>query len=151
MQKKPYHLKNILREHIYSLVKVQKIDGINKCYLAQKKVVLFNYIFHQENYPTWVSSLANCRSPANHFYPRIYYKEYTDLICAFSLKATSTPCLILNVWEYGINMKNYFKYNNWSIDGTQVSKEFGILNTYLWLLLTIFSKISLEDVATYEK
>ena len=48
-------------------------------------------------------------------------------------------------------MKNYFKYNNWSIDGTQVSKEFGILNTYLWLLLTIFSKISLEDVAIYEK
>ena len=48
----------------------QKLDGTNKCYLAQKKVVLFNCIFYQENCPMSVSSLANCRSV-------YHYKEYT--------------------------------------------------------------------------
>ena len=47
-------------------------------------------------------------------------------------------------------MENCFKYNNWSIDGTQLSMEFGILKAYQRLLFTIFSKTSLQDVATYD-
>ena len=37
-------------------------------------------------------------------------------------------------------MDNYFKYNNWPIDDTQLSMKFGILNTHRRLSFTIFFK-----------
>ena len=61
-----YCSKEFLESIFLNLVKVQKLDVTNKRYLAQKKAVLFNYIFDQENCPMSVSSLANRRSPANH-------------------------------------------------------------------------------------
>ena len=40
-----YCSKEFLESMYLNLVKVRKPDGTNKCYLAQKKVVLFNCIF----------------------------------------------------------------------------------------------------------
>ena len=66
VQKMSYCSKEFLESIFLNLVKVQKLDVTNKCYLAKKKVVLFNHIFYQVNCPMSVSSLANYRSPANH-------------------------------------------------------------------------------------
>ena len=57
MQKMPYHSKEFFESIFLYLVNVQKTDGTNKCYFAQKKVVLFNYIFYQNN-----CSVVNCMS-----------------------------------------------------------------------------------------
>ena len=45
-QKMSYRSKEFLEGIFLHLVKVQKPDWTNQCYLAQKKVVLFNYIFY---------------------------------------------------------------------------------------------------------
>ena len=45
VQKMSYCSKEFLESIFLNLVKVQKLDVTNKCYLAQKKAVLFNYIF----------------------------------------------------------------------------------------------------------
>ena len=69
-----HHLKEFL-ESILHLVKVQKTGGTNKCYLAQKKVVLFNYIFIRRialrEFPPLQIGIPT------HVY---HYKEYKDLV-----------------------------------------------------------------------
>ena len=85
VQKVSYCSKEFLESIFLNLVKVQEPDGTNTCSLAQKKVVLFNYVFYQENCPMSVSSLESCRCPANHPWPVYHYKEYTDLVNAFTL------------------------------------------------------------------
>ena len=82
-----YCSKEFLESTYLNLVKVQKLDGSNKCSLAQKKVVLLNCIFYQENIP----------------FPGEYIINNIRTLLARSVyKQQVHPVLILSIWnKYG--------------------------------------------------
>ena len=100
VQKMSYCSKEFLESIFLNLVKVQKLDVTNKCCRAQKKVVLFNYIFYQENSPMsvfapWQIAVPRRITPN----PYIIIKNIQALLERSVYKQQVHRFLVLSIWN----------------------------------------------------
>ena len=99
VQNMSYCSKEFLESIYLNLVKAQKPDGTNKCYLAQKRVVLFNCIFFRIialcQSPPWQIAVPRRITPN----PYIFMKNIQTLLAHPVYKQQVHPVLILSIWN----------------------------------------------------